>query len=88
MTMDLHIPLSGSLKSKRSVLKSLKDRVRSRFNVSVAEVGEQDKWQRCLVAVSMICDDKAVISRGFEGIVRLVEESGDIQLLRHRTEFV
>ncbi|MBL8222124.1 MAG: DUF503 domain-containing protein, partial [Bryobacterales bacterium] len=46
LTLELHLPDSHSLKDKRSVVKGLKDRLRHRFNVSVAEIGGHDTWQR------------------------------------------
>ena len=45
-TVELHLPDVGSLKGKRHVLKGLKDKLRRRFEVSVAEVDDQDMWQR------------------------------------------
>lgn len=50
LTLDLHIEDSHSLKDKRSVVKGLKDRLRHRFNVSVAEIAGQDTWQHAVVA--------------------------------------
>lgn len=56
-TFDLHIADSGSLKSKRQVLRSVKDRIRSRFNVSVAEVEDHDLWQLGTLGVACIGTD-------------------------------
>ena len=50
LTLELHLPDSHSLKDKRSVVKGLKDRLRHRFNVSVAEIGGHDTWQRSVIA--------------------------------------
>jgi uncharacterized protein len=49
--LHLHLPGLGSLKAKRQVLRSLKDRLRSRFNVAVAEIDHQDLWQRSTLGV-------------------------------------
>ena len=51
LTLDIHIPHAHSLKDKRMILRSLKDRLRSKFNVSVSEVDHQDLWQRSQVSV-------------------------------------
>jgi uncharacterized protein YlxP (DUF503 family) len=54
-TVEIHLPDIGSLKGKRHVLKGLKDRLRRRFEIAVAEVDHQDSWQRatlCLACVS------------------------------------
>ena len=54
---DLHIPAVRSLKEKRHVIKALKASIRSKFNVSVAEVEHQDLWQRAAIGVSAVSAD-------------------------------
>lgn len=88
LTFDLLIPLSQSLKSKRRVIKSLKDRMRSRFNASIAEIDYLDEWQRSLIGITMISNDRQHLERGFSAINRLVEEIADIELLRARVEWL
>jgi uncharacterized protein YlxP (DUF503 family) len=56
-TVELHLPEVGSLKDKRHVLKGLKERVRARFEVAVAEVDHQDVWQRATLAVACVSHD-------------------------------
>ena len=58
LTLQLHIEHAHSLKEKRHVLQGLKDRLRKRFNVSVAEVDGQDTWQASVVAVVMVSRDR------------------------------
>ncbi len=58
ITVELVIVEASSLKSKRAVIKSIKDRIKSRFNVSIAEVGELEKWQRASLAISMVSNEK------------------------------
>ena len=50
--VQLHLPESRSLKDKRQVVKSIKERIRNRFNVSIAEVDYLDLWQRCAIAIA------------------------------------
>jgi uncharacterized protein len=50
LTMELRIDDSHSLKDKRQIVKALKDRLRNKFNVAVAEIDYQDLWQRALIA--------------------------------------
>jgi uncharacterized protein len=59
ITLELRLDESHSLKDKRHFVKSLKDRLRSKFNVSVAEIDYQDLWQRGLVAVVTVSNDQA-----------------------------
>ncbi len=58
LTLNLFIPACGSLAEKRRVVSSIKERVRSRFNVSVAEVAEQDIWQRAVLGVAVVSPDR------------------------------
>lgn len=58
LTLQLQIEAAHSLKEKRHVVRGLKDRLRNRFNVSVAEVDGQDTWQRSVVAVVTVSGDR------------------------------
>jgi uncharacterized protein YlxP (DUF503 family) len=59
----ISIPHAQSLKDKRMVVKSLKDRMRNRLNVSVAEVGDQDLWQSCVLAVVTVAAHRDVVDK-------------------------
>lgn len=58
LTLHLQIEAAHSLKEKRHVVRGLKDRLRNRFNVSVAEVDGQDTWQRAVIAVVTVSGDR------------------------------
>lgn len=58
LTLEIHIPDAHSLKDKRQVLRSLKDRLRGQFNVAVAELDHQDVWQRSLVGVVSLSNNE------------------------------
>ena len=70
--VELHLPDVGSLKDKRHVLKGLKEKVRARFEVAVAEVDHQDVWQRATLAVAYVSADarhaNTVISKAMDFI--------------------
>lgn len=57
LTLELSLPDAHSLKDKRQTVKSLKDRLRGRFNVAVAEIGYQDLWQRSLISAVTVSSD-------------------------------
>jgi uncharacterized protein len=57
LTLEIFIPDARSLKDKRQVLRSLKDRLRGHFNVAVAELDHQETWQRALVGIVTISSD-------------------------------
>ena len=69
LTLELHIPDAQSLKDKRQVLRSLKDRLRARFNVAVAELDHTDLWQRATIGVVSISDSRDYL----DGVMRSVE---------------
>lgn len=69
LVLELRIEASTSLKDKRQVLRSLKDRLRSNFNVAVAEVDASELWQRATVGVVGISDSRDYL----EGLMRNVE---------------
>jgi uncharacterized protein YlxP (DUF503 family) len=84
LTFELRLEHSHSLKDKRQVVKSLKDRLRSRFNVAVAEVGEQEMWQRAIVAAVTISSDQ---KNAEEALQRIEEDaSGLLGPMLVRTE--
>jgi uncharacterized protein YlxP (DUF503 family) len=58
LTLEILVEHSHSLKEKRHVVKSLKDRLRERFNVSVAEIDHLDSWQASVVAVAAVSKDR------------------------------
>jgi len=58
LTLDIHVEHSHSLKEKRHVVKSVKDRLRERFNVAVAEIDHLDSWQNSVVAAVTVSNDR------------------------------
>jgi uncharacterized protein YlxP (DUF503 family) len=70
LTLDIHVEHSHSLKEKRHVVKSLKDRLRHRFNVSVAEIDGQESWQRSVIAAVTVSTSRQYV----EQVLRSVED--------------
>jgi uncharacterized protein len=70
ITLELRITESHSLKDKRHFVKGLKDRLRKRCNVAVAEIDYQETWQRGLVAAVTVAPDRGVAER----TLQIVEE--------------
>ena len=63
LTIDVHIPHAQSLKDKRMIVRRLKDRLRSKFNVAVSEVDHQDLWQRSQLSVVTVGADEAYLNQ-------------------------
>ena len=72
--LTLQISDSSSLKSKRQVLRRVTDRVKARFNVSVAEVEDQDLWQRATIALAVVSADRRHVDEQVQKILHFVEE--------------
>ena len=85
-TIEMHIPESGSLKTKRHSLKSLKDRIRARFNVSVAEVDDNDLWQKASLAVAAVSNDKSHLNQTLDHVLNLVRSVPEVNLLDYHIE--
>ena len=86
LVFSLGLHDARSLKEKRMVLKSLKDRLRKRFNVSVAETGDHDLWNRTQLAVAFVTSDGTEADRTAGRVDRFIEESGKAQILDVRSE--
>jgi hypothetical protein len=85
---EIHVPQSGSLKAKRSVLASVKARLRAKFNVSVAEVGDLDLWQRSVIGVAFVTNDRRFADEVLEKVVGLIASEPRIELLDYRIEIL
>jgi uncharacterized protein YlxP (DUF503 family) len=69
LTLELRIEGAHSLKDKRQVLRSVKDRLRNSFNISIAEIEATDLWQRATLGIVSISDSRDYL----EGLMRNVE---------------
>jgi len=78
---EIFIPGGRSLKAKRSVVSSIKERVRSRFRAAVAEVDTQELWQRATLGVALVGQRPGALGDGLAAIRRLVEENSNCQLV-------
>ncbi len=86
--ISLQIPNAHSLKDKRRQIKSLKDRLSSRFNASVAEIGELDKWQQAMIAVCMISNDRPYLDKQCSMVETMVLEYTELELLNIAREWL
>ncbi|QDE89107.1 hypothetical protein BHS06_09140 [Myxococcus xanthus] len=86
--LTLQIPDSGSLKSKRQVLRRVTDRLKARFNVAVAEVEDQDLWQKASLALAVVGNERRHVDEQLEKIIHSVEEMYVAPLLSRETEIL
>jgi len=88
LSIDLHLPGCRSLKEKRSLLKKLIARLRSDFNVSVAEVDKQDLHQSARLGVAIVCNDRSFANSVLSKIVEKVDRDPSCQLQDHALELL
>lgn len=86
--VELRIPHTSSLKGKRQVLRSIKDRVRNRFNVSIAEVGYLEEWQRATLAVACVSNEAKVVDEMLSKVVDCIEGHGLALLVDYAIDVV
>ncbi len=72
LSLELHLPGAQSLKDKRMVLRSVKDRLR-KLNVAVAEIGHLEQWQRSGLAIVAVGLEQGVVERSLENAIEEVE---------------
>jgi len=88
-TIELHLPGNGSLKGKRRVIKSIIQRVHNHFNVSIAEVGAQDLWQRAVLGVVCVSTDSAYTHNLLTKVVHWVESHyPNVEMLDYQIEIL
>jgi len=86
-TIELFIPGNGSLKGKRGVVKSIIARLHNEFNVSVAEIADQDLWQKATLGVACISNGSDHAHRLLTSVVKWVESHRpDVQITDYHIE--
>ncbi len=85
-TIDIHIPLSSSLKEKRRILNPLKSRIRNKFNVSISEVGYNDTWQRSLIAITTVGNEASIVNSVLSEAIKEIERDFNVQIINYKTE--
>ncbi|MDP3185367.1 MAG: DUF503 domain-containing protein [Anaerolineales bacterium] len=89
LTLHLHLPACASLKEKRGRLKPLLARLHREFNISVAEMDLQDKWQEAVIVCALVNTDVGHIQRSLQTVARWVEGNWpDGALLEDKIELI
>lgn len=78
----------GSLKAKRQVVRSIIARIRNHFNVSVAEVADNDVYQRAVIGVSMVGNDRRVINAKFDKLYNFADDLGLAEMIDTDLEII
>ena len=88
LRLTLFIPENHSLKGKRSVLRRIKARVSDKFNVSIAECGDHDLWQRAMLGISQVGTDQAFVDAALRQVVSFIDELQVAQVGEEQIEFL
>lgn len=88
LKVELTLFGSHSLKEKRAILKSLKDRIRRKFNVSIAELEGHDKWQRAVLGVVNIGTDNRVANSALSKVIELIKNTHSVELIDYNMELL
>ena len=84
----LHLPEANSLKGKRKIVKGIKDRIRSKFNVSIAELDAHDKWQIAVIGIACIHKDRTRIDQVLNHVVGIIESMPTVLLTDYFVDFI
>ncbi len=88
LRLTLYIPENHSLKGKRSVLRKIKARVRDKFNVSIAEAGDHDLWQRAMLGICQVGTDQPFVDGALREIIRFIDDLQVAELGEEQIEFL
>lgn len=83
LLLEIQIPGADSLKSKRQILRKVIDRLRSRFNASVSEVANQERWKIATVGVAVCANSPSFVEEVLDKIFRTVDSIGELAITYH-----
>ncbi len=86
--VELLLPGSRSLKDKRILIKGIKDRLRARFNLSLAEVDYQNLWQRAKIGMVSIASSKDVLNTTINKAIEIIESNAQCEIIDCRVEYL
>ncbi|MDT7042311.1 DUF503 domain-containing protein [Candidatus Nitronereus thalassa] len=86
--VELHFPEGHSLKAKRQILSSLKSKLGRDFNLSVAEVGDHDLWQRAILGMACVANETRHVNRVLDQALNAIRSNPNLELLESRIELL
>jgi uncharacterized protein len=88
MILDLHTNSTHSLKEKRHILSSIKEKLRNKFNISLIESDYQDLWQKIQLGIVMAANSKTIIEKSFDQVETFIFENYPVQVLSVNKEYM
>jgi uncharacterized protein YlxP (DUF503 family) len=86
--LDLLMRENGSLKEKRRIVKQIIDRVKHRFNVSIAEVGNNDLWQSAQLGLCLVSNDRRFTNSSLDTILDFIETINEAEVVKSDIEIL
>ncbi len=87
LVIDIMLYESASLKDKRLVIKSMKDRLK-KFNISIAELKYQDKWQRSEIGIAMVGNHQSFVEKSLQQIFNYLDQADDYEIINYTFSYV
>ena len=87
-TIELFIADSRSLKDKRQVLLSLKDRLHEKFNLSVAEIEGLDLWQKAVLGIACVANEGRYVNRVLDQALNMIRDYPAVEIVRSQVELL
>jgi hypothetical protein len=88
LTLELHIPQAQSLKDKRQILRSLKDKLRGHFNVAVSELEYHDTWQRSVIGIVTLSNEQQHVEESLQKVLAEADRILGPVLIGHAVEMI
>lgn len=87
-TCEILIYDSNSLKEKRGIIKSIIDKTKNKFNISISEVAENDKWQKAVIGFSVVSNDTKIVDSTMEKVIRFMSSYSEIEIINIEKEIL
>jgi len=88
MVLDMHSNSSHSLKEKRKIISSIKEKLKNKYNISIIESDYQDLWQKMQLAIAMVANSKVMVNKAFAQIEDFVALNYPLQILAIQKEYI
>lgn len=86
--VKLFLHENNSLKGKRKVVKSIKDRIRKKFNVSIAEIDSHDDWKKIVLGIATVSNDQKFIHKVFDDVINSIDSMHLAEMLDYKMEIL
>ena len=87
LVIEILVYASSSLKEKRFVLRSIKDRLKKKFNVAISEIDYQDKWQRSKIGIVTISNQQGHVQESLQQIFNYLDQADDYEIISYEYNY-